>query len=214
MSKYGAEIAYWRETYRVENFCFRNEHYKKLMLAIANESDESFLTDKIVADFGCGPRGSLAWIQTAKLKIGIDVLAARYAEEFPTQVVKHGMIYVTCTEEVIPVPSNFIDILFTMNALDHVNNLDAMIKEILRILRPGGMIIASINLGEPPTVWEPQSLNESIIEEKLLSKLKIISIRIVPKSSNLSAVFSLKSEDELRFGEPRVLLVKAKKEDV
>lgn len=76
------------------------------------------------------------------------------------------------------------------------------------------MIIASINLGEPPTVWEPQSLNKSISEEKLLSKLKIISIRIVPKSSNLSAVFSFKSEDELRFGESRVLLVKAKKEDV
>ena len=73
------------------------------------------------------------------------------------------------------------------------------------------MIIASINLGEPPTVWEPQSLNKSISEEKLLSKLKIISIRIVPKSSNLSAVCSFKSEDELRFGESRVLLVKAKK---
>lgn len=212
-SKYEAELAFWREIYRVENFRFRNAHYKELMLAIANEPDESFLAGKIVADLGCGPRGSLAWIHTAKLKIGIDVLSARYAEEFPDEVIKHDMVYITCTENVIPVPSNFIDILFTINALDHVDNLDAMCKEILRILRPGGEIIASINLGEPPTVWEPQNLNESIIEEKLLSKFNVTSARVVPKSSNLLAVLSSESKYELHSDEPRVLLVRGKKED-
>lgn len=212
VSKYEAELAYWRETYRAENFRFRNAHYKELMLAIANEPDESFLADKIVADLGCGPRGSLSWIHAAKLKIGIDVLATQYAEEFPNEVIKHDMVYVTCAENVIPIPSNFIDILFTINALDHVDNLDATCKEILRILRPGGEIIASINLGEPPTVWEPQYLSELIIEEELLSKLNVTFTRIVPKSSNLLAVLSSESKYEIRSDEPRVLLVGVKKD--
>ncbi len=33
------------------------------MLAIAKREDDEFLSNKIVADFGCDPRGSLAWIK-------------------------------------------------------------------------------------------------------------------------------------------------------
>ena len=45
------------------------------MLAMAEEPTADFLAGKIVAAFGCGPRGSLVWAPNALLRIGIDVLA-------------------------------------------------------------------------------------------------------------------------------------------
>ena len=116
------------------------------MLAMAEEPDDNFLKGKIVADFGCGPRSSLFWASSASLKIGIDVLADRYADEFTDNIISHGMIYLKSTEKVIPLPSNFVDVMFTLNAIDHVDSFSNMCSEIIRVLKPGGDFIGSFNL--------------------------------------------------------------------
>jgi len=148
---------------------------------MAGESADDFLKGKIVADFGCGPRGSLVWARSALLRIGIDVLADRYADEFTDIITSHGMIYLKSTENVIPLPSGLVDIMFTLNAMDHVDNFSNICKEILRVLRPGGEIIASFNLEEPSSPCEPQQLNENIIRENLLKHLEVKSYRITKK---------------------------------
>ena len=102
--KYGAELYYWKVKHRLENQRFINSHYKELMLAMAGQSDDGFLNGKTVADFGCGPRGSLAWVSSASLKIGIDVLADRYIAAFSEDILSHDMIYLKSTENVIPLP--------------------------------------------------------------------------------------------------------------
>ena len=58
MEKHFFELAYWQERFLIEIGNLANDHYRKLMLGIAQEKDDSFLAGKIVADFGCGPRGS------------------------------------------------------------------------------------------------------------------------------------------------------------
>ena len=151
------------------------------MLAIAEETTDDFLKGKIVADFGCGPRGSLVWASSAWLRIGIDVLADRYADEFTDSIASHGMIYLKSTEKVIPLPSSFVDIMFTLNAMDHVDNFSNMCSEIVRVLKPGGEFIGGFNLEEHSTPCEPQKLNEKCIKEELLSKLEIQSYRITEK---------------------------------
>jgi len=60
--------------------------------------------------------------QHSSLRIGIDVLADCYADEFTDNILSHGMIYLKSTEQVIPLPSAMVDILFTMNAIDHVDH--------------------------------------------------------------------------------------------
>ena len=82
VSKYSAELSYWRSKFKSNGGVFNNAHYEKLMLAMAQETDDRFLQDKVVADFGCGPRGSLVWAASASMRIGIDVLADQYADEF------------------------------------------------------------------------------------------------------------------------------------
>lgn len=175
--KHRAEISYWRARHRTEGGRLANDHYRRLMLAMAAEADEAFLTDRVVADFGCGPRGSLAWVPSARLRIGIDVLASRYADAFPNDIRSHGMLYVTSTEQRIPMPDACVDVMFTLNALDHCRNLDAMCREIVRVIRPGGQLIGSFNLHEPPTAAEPQTLTEELLDELLLHRFRPAHVR-------------------------------------
>jgi len=181
LKKSVAELSFWQSRLEIDKGKFKNSHYEKLMLAMAEESSDNFLKGKIVADFGCGPRGSLVWAHSAILRIGIDALADRYADEFTGNVTSHGMIYLKSTENVIPLPSDFVDIMFTLNAIDHVDNFSVMCAEIIRVLKPGGQFIGSFNLEEPASSCEPQQLNEMIIKENLLNNLEVQSYRITKK---------------------------------
>jgi len=136
--KYTSELQYWIGRYNAEDKDFHNDHYRALMLAMAQEKTDSFLENKIVADFGCGPRGSLAWTQSPLLKIGIDVLVDKYFDTFGDILFKHNCIYVKSTEHYIPLPSEFVDVVFTMNSMDHTENFSTMASEVLRILKVGG----------------------------------------------------------------------------
>ncbi len=173
VSKNDAELSFWKSRHAIDGGRFSNAHYKSMMLAMAGEHDQQFLSDRVVADFGCGPRGSLVWADAALLRIGIDVLADRYADAFPEDITSHRMIYVKATEQIIPLPSGSVDVVFTLNAMDHVNDFPQMCREVRRVLKPGGLFIGSFNLGEPPSPCEPQQLDEATVEAHMLAGFEI-----------------------------------------
>lgn len=175
--KYAYELFFWKRGFRVYG-PLENASYRRIMLAIAEETSDEFIKGKVVADFGCGPRGSLEWAKSAAARIGIDVLADRYADAFKAHITSHGMIYLKATEKVIPLPSDYVDVMFTVNAMDHVDDFPAMCGEVLRVLRPGGLLVGSFNLGEPPTLWEPQTLDTKTIRRHLLDFLEVDSYRV------------------------------------
>lgn len=213
VKKHDGEMGYWKDQYRAEGNKFENAHYKKLMLDIAQESDDKFLDGKVVADFGCGPRGSLAWTDMPRIKLGIDVLARDYLENFGEELIKHNMIYVTSSESRIPIPDAFVDYLITINSLDHVDNLEQMSGEFLRILKPGGILLASFNLNEPQTECEPQTLTEEIVKNKILQYFEIESIRMAYKSEDTAYqnMWNNNFVDSLADNRPGVLWVRGKK---
>lgn len=170
--KYDEELKYWIGRYNAENHSFENGFYKKIMLGMAQELDDSFLKNKIVVDFGCGPRGSLAWTQAPKLRIGVDVLIDRYFDCFGKEMYDN-YLYIKSTEKYIPIPSEFADVVYTMNSMDHTNNFEVILNELFRILKPGGELIGSFNMNEPATPCEPQSLTYELLRELLFPKLKI-----------------------------------------
>ncbi len=174
-SKHGAELRYWKRCFRREGGTFSHGRYKTLMLGMAGEADDCFLQDKTVADFGCGPRGSLMWAHKAKERIGIDVLASIYCKHFAQELSSHKMNYITCTEVNIPLADDSIDVLFTLNALDHVENLEAMCQELRRIIKPGGLLIGSFNLNHRPTKAEPQVLTEDKLRSLLFKDFDILT---------------------------------------
>ena len=136
-------------------------------MRLAKEESHQFLEGKVVADFGCGPRGSLCWATSARCRIGIDVLADSYME---FDISEQNMVYVASSEKKIPLPTNYLDIMFTMNALDHTSFIGLMCSEIVRVIKPGGTFIGSFNLAERGTFSEPQTLYEDKLESSLLHR--------------------------------------------
>jgi SAM-dependent methyltransferase len=179
--KHRAELAFWKEHLEATGYVERQEYFQHYLLAIAQETNADFLAGKVVADFGCGPLGSLSWAKPATVRIGIDVLADLYVQHFAEFVLRHDMVYLKSTEKVIPLPSGLVDVMFTMNALDHVHDLDAMCRELRRVLKPGGLLIGSFNLEEPATPCEPQTLTEETLQRDLFQYFEIESYRVARK---------------------------------
>ena len=207
--KYQEEVGFWDGYLQSPEGLSANTHYEKTLLAISGESSKDFLAGKIIADFGCGPAGSLCWATPARARIGIDVLADQYTK---FNITSHDMVYVQSSEKHIPLPSNYVDVLFTMNAMDHVNYFATVCREIIRIIAPGGLFIGSFNLDEPPTFSEPQTLTEDLVSSSLLQYLEVQSYRIAPvgKSGNVYENFYLEKTPE-DVGSHRILWVRARK---
>lgn len=213
MKKYDGELGYWKDVFLTEGGKFGNSHYKKIMLGIAEQEDDEFLNGKIVADFGCGPRGSLQWTDKPLVKIGVDVLAKDYMDSFGEELAGHNMIYVTSSEKRIPLPTGFVDCIFTINSLDHVDNLQTMVNELLRILKRGGTLMASFNLNEPSTECEPQTLTEAVIKNMILDHFVIDSYRLAYKENEdaYGNMFHKKTVTSLERVEPALLWVRGRK---
>ena len=71
-----------------------------------------------------------------------------------------------------------MDVLFTLNAIDHVNDFAGMYAELLRVIEPGGLYVGGSNLEEPAIACEPNQLNEQLNKSNLLDNLEIESYRI------------------------------------
>lgn len=210
-NKSQAELEYWKIKISEEK-TLKNSHYKKILLCMAERENDSFMQGKIVADFGCGPRGSLAWTNTPAAKIGIDVLALEYIKT--ADIEDHGMIYLTSTETDIPISDNIIDYMFTLNAFDRVSNPERMICEIARVLKDTGEFIASFDLHQPEEEGQPQWYTENIIDNLLKDKFYVISRRLSYSTGwkePYNDMFDKKYETKLNPDRQGYLWIRAKK---
>ncbi len=63
------------------------------MKKILATNENAIFNEKVLLDFGCGPRGSLTWANMAKRRIGANVLAQSYLEKFENSMRMHNMEY-------------------------------------------------------------------------------------------------------------------------
>lgn len=166
-TKRDAHFMTWQEKYERNNGTLQplTDNYRVTMMGAGNITDLAFFDGKIVVDIGSGPACTLCWIPNAKARIGVDPLADRFME---LGIASHDMLYLNAPGERIPLPSGYVDVVISINALDHVEDPEAVMKEINRILRPGGHFIGSIGFKEEPTFTEPHILSRKRIETKLL----------------------------------------------
>ena len=154
-----AELAFWAARAAAEgelaNHWYEDAFTTKFGL------DRDFYAGKRLLDVGCGPRGSLEWADDAAERVGVDPLADEYGR---LNHGRHAMRYVAARAEALPFADGSFDVVSTFNALDHVEDVDAALAEMRRVLAPGGTLLLLVETGRPATVTEPIELDASVVD--------------------------------------------------
>ena len=158
--KFAREFAYWHNRLQQEGGRLKATHYERFFTDHFG-FPKDFYHDKRVLDVGCGPRGSLEWAAMASECVGLDPLA----EEYATLGCRGDrMRYVTAHAEEMPLPDGHFDVVASFNSLDHVDNPLRAIREIHRVLRPGGYFLLMVDIHSSLTSCEPSAVDWDIIE--------------------------------------------------
>jgi len=143
-------------------------------------------------------------------RIGLDPLVDSYRK---IGIDKHNMQYMKGKAEKIPFPDEYFDIVSSFNSLDHVDNLDKTINEIIRVLKKGGYFLLLTDVDHDPTICEPISFSWDIVK-RFLPRLKLVSEKHYEKFANgmyksiLDDIFYDHSNKVQRYG---ILSAKFKK---
>lgn len=110
------------------------------------EGYQSIDSDSAIIEVGSGAHGLIFFFGIEK-GIGVDPLAAHYATLFPmwqrlTQTV-------AAFGECLPFNEQVFDIVLCDNVVDHAENPDGIVKELVRILKPGGLLYFTVNIHHP-----------------------------------------------------------------
>ena len=154
-----AELAYWSDRAREEGELLNGWYETAFTRHFA--LDRAFYAGKRILDVGCGPRGSLEWAHDAAERVGADPLAAEYER---LNGGRHAMRYVQARAEALPFADGSFDVVSSFNSLDHVEDVDAVLAQLRRVLAPGGTLLLLVETGRPPTVTEPNELDTGIVE--------------------------------------------------
>ena len=113
------------------------EHTHRYLLA------REFAAGKAVLDIACGEGyGSRMLADTAKSVVGVDISFATVA----AAAVKYRhprLSFLRGSAAAIPLADNAVDLVTSFETLEHLAEQEAMIREIRRVLRPGGLLLIS-----------------------------------------------------------------------
>lgn len=120
----------------------------------------TYWSGRIVLEIGCGPLGLAQGFVGATLR-GLDPLVPKYVElGYPLN--SHRIRYLPNSAESIPLADNSVEAVFSVNAIDHVDDFAAACREIERVTRPAGEIRIEVHYHEATTT-EPWVLNDEIV---------------------------------------------------
>lgn len=132
----------WEKLKKEDLFPPESVHRFHRVLRLAN-----FRPNDIVLDIGSGPSGGLAaYASNSKLSemmIAIDPLIGM--KNFAMK----RMQAIRCVGEALPVHSESVDCIVCINALDHVENPDHVVREIWRCLRSSGSFYLMVHIVPP-----------------------------------------------------------------
>lgn len=109
-------------------------------------------------EIGGGPFPALAAAPAWRQAIAVDPLARQYVEEGLVPACGNaasGLIHLAASGEAIPLPSATVDLVIIENALDHVTDPGAVVREAHRLLRPGGLLWLLVDLSEYSDAMHP-----------------------------------------------------------
>lgn len=102
--------------------------------------------DARVIEVGSGAHGLIFYFGTEG-GVGVDPLADHYAALFPAWQDRARTI--AAYGERLPLPDESFDLVLCDNVVDHAENPRRIVEEMVRVLRPGGLLYFTVNVHHP-----------------------------------------------------------------
>jgi len=174
-----SEIDYWRGK-QVRD----GEPHKRQMYLDLLEEYIGVTEGKILVDVGAGPKGILNLI-LFRIGIAIDPLMRKFGEA-GYALNKEHFACIEGSGENIPLPTYYADQAYCLNALDHSMNSEQVFGEMVRILRPGGLlcIIVDFRLPEKRNKLHQICLSDDFFDRmEQKHKCEVVVRKKIPKLS-------------------------------
>ena len=176
--KHRHELEFWSGKVKEEQILKQisgGAPYEKFYINDFNLTYEDY-EGKSILDIGCGPRGSLEWADMASLRVGLDPLVNDYYK-LGGGTLFHKMHYVRAYSEDMPFADETFDFVFSINSLDHVDDLDETVSEMKRVLKVGGICGIIVDANHEPTNTEPITIDLDL-KDKFLDVFELIEERV------------------------------------
>lgn len=116
--------------------------------------------ESVVLEVGSGPVGVVSFFPAA-LKIAVDPLQSFYSsQQALTSPRSEDVIYVEGIGEALSLANASCDLVIIENCIDHVQSVDAVINELTRVLRPGGILYLTVNCRSGPGYYVHRILSK------------------------------------------------------
>jgi SAM-dependent methyltransferase len=107
------------------------------------ESYKPITADARVIEVGSGAHGLIFYFGSEN-GIGVDPLAVDYAALFPQW--QRQALTVAAFGERLPFADDSFDVVICDNVVDHAESPETIVKELVRILMPGGLLYFTVNV--------------------------------------------------------------------
>jgi SAM-dependent methyltransferase len=195
--KYDSELAYWR--YLVKNggsqkdfgdhfeVVFGNWQRNRLrkrseFLGLGSENEPGGIDDwcatRSALEIGAGPYPALGAARKGwKRCVAVDPIARGYVEEGLVPECCGHIVYIEAKGEGIPLPSGCADLIINENCLDHVTDPGAVVREMVRLLKPGGHLWLFVDLSNHVDHMHPHAMNEVKVRRLLEEVGGFVTVR-------------------------------------
>ena len=96
-----------------------------------------------VLEVGSGAHGLIFFFDAAE-RVGVDPLADHYRELFPAW--QGHAPTIAAFGEALPFEDSSFDVVLSDNVVDHAENPRRIVEEMVRVLKPGGMLYFTVNV--------------------------------------------------------------------
>ncbi|MGA1977585.1 MAG: class I SAM-dependent methyltransferase [Bacteroidales bacterium] len=169
------------------------EHYNRYYFVL----NQVNLLDKIVLDLASGEGyGSNLLAEHSKYVYGVDI-SPEAVEHAKSKYLKNNLVFLHGEAENVPLKDKSTDLCVSFETIEHLENHEAMMAEIKRVLKPDGILIISspdkYNYSELPHVHNTFHKKELYFEEfKALIKKYFIHVFLFDQRIFVGSIIALR----------------------
>ena len=135
---------------------------------------DDWARERSAIEIGAGPFPLIASVRHGwKRCAAVDPIARGYVEEGLIAEAAQHIVYVAARGEDIPLPSASADLVVIENCLDHVRDPEQVLREITRLLVPGGLLWIFVDLSNHVDHMHPHAMNEEKVR-RFLAPFEIV----------------------------------------